>query len=51
MPSNDTHTLNFKITTELWERLRVAAFEARLSNSEWCRRAIVEKIEGIDEED
>ena len=50
MPSNDTHTLNFKISQELWERLRVAAFNERLSNSEWCRRAIVEKIEDTNEE-
>ena len=45
MPSKGTRTVNFKIETEQWERLRVAAFYARLSNSEWCRRAIIEKLD------
>ena len=49
MPSKGTHTLNFKIDDEIYELLRVAAFNERLSMSEWCRRAIVEKIEGIEE--
>ena len=48
-PSKGTHTLNFKIEEDVWERLRIAAFEVRLSNSEWCRRAIVEKLEQMEE--
>ena len=45
MPSKGSKSINFKIELELWERLRVAAFEDRVSNSEWCRLAIEEKLE------
>jgi len=41
------------VSPEMWERVRIAAFKARVSRAEWCRRAIAEKIErdaNLDEE-
>ena len=42
--SKGKKAISFEIDTELWERIRVAAFQERLSRSEWCRRAIIAQL-------
>ena len=43
--SNTEKALTVPVSAALWERVRIAAFKARVSRAEYCRRAITEKIE------